>query len=398
MAVAKKNFFKDHYDWLVALAGLALLGGVGVLFVSSLENSPEDARAACAAELRQRPPQHKAVSVNSETLKVLGETERDFVSPPRLEVPSDKKGSFLASECRVYCKNPDRAACHKPIPVKSEVCPFCGFKQPQEDSVDVARGGTDVDNDGMPDAWENKYGFKSLDPADANQDADGDLFTNLEEYEAKTDPKDPESHPDYLDSLTIVGDLRTDKLPFWFKSYTPTRDNYRLQFVVADKQYRQFAEATNGQEIVYTLVKWSKKGDKVNSGWRVVNFGKKEERVTRRGAGQAIVKDVSTVDLERVSDKRVISVKIGVNPVSVEEQMDLQWDRGEGKKLTVAKGSEFALGNRKYKVNSLKKGSVTIVDLKTNTEKTIGDGAPAPKPEAKPTPNSKPSPKTSPKR
>ena len=393
MAVAKKNFFKDHYDWHVALVGLALLGGVGFLFVSSLENSPEDARAACAAELKQRPPQHKAVPVNPETLKVLGEAERDFVSPPRLEVPNDKKGNFLASECRVYCKNPDRTACHRPIPVKSEVCPFCGFKQPKEDPVDVARGGADVDNDGMPDAWENKYGFKPLDPADANQDADGDMFTNLEEYEAKTDPKDPESHPDYLDSLSIASDLRTDKLPFWFKSYTPTRDNYRLQFVVADKQYRQFAEATNGQEVVYTLAKWSKKGDKVSSGWRVVKFEKKEERVTKRGAGQSVVVDASTVDLERIKDKRVISVRLGVRSVSVEEQMDLQWNRGEGKSLTVAKGSEFTLANRTYKVKSLGKSSVTIVDLKTNKEKAIGNAASEPKPDATPVPNPKPKPK-----
>ena len=38
MAVAKKNFFKDHYDWLVAIAGIVLLVGVGVLFASSLDN------------------------------------------------------------------------------------------------------------------------------------------------------------------------------------------------------------------------------------------------------------------------------------------------------------------------------------------------------------------------
>ena len=393
MAVSKENFFKAHYDWIVAALGLAVLAVVGYLFVSSLESSPEDARAACAAELKQRPPQHKAVSVKPEVLKLLDVVEGNFKSPSRLQVPNDKEGSFLASECRVYCQNPDRTACHKPIPFKSETCPFCGYKQPQEDSDEAVRGGVDSDNDGMPDVWEIKYGFKQLDPADGNQDADGDLFTNVEEYEAKTNPKDPESHPDYLDSLSIVGDLRTDKLPFWFKSYTPTRDNFRLQFVVPDKQYRQFAEATNGQEVVYTLAKWSKKGDKVKSGWRVVKFEKKEERVTRRGAGQSVVVDASSVDLERVSDKRVITVKIGVNPVSVEEQMDLQWDRGEGKKLTVAKGSEFALGNRKYKVKSLRKGRVTVVDLKTNAEKTIGDGAPEPKPAAKPTSNSKPSPK-----
>ena len=394
MAVAKKNFLKDHYDWLIALVGLALLGGVGFLFVSSLENSPDDARAACAAELKQRPPQHTAVPVNSEALKVLGEVERDFLSPPRLEVPSDKKGSFLASECRVYCQNVNpKKFCHMPIPFGSEVCPFCGFKQASENPEDMNRGGVDADNDGMPDAWENKYGFKPLDPADASQDADGDLFTNLEEFEAKTDPKDPESHPDYLDSLTIASDLRTDKLPFWFKSYTPTRDNYRLQFAVADKEYRQFAEATNGQEVVYTLAKWSKKGDKVSSGWRVTKFEKKEERVTKRGAGQAVVVDASTVDLERISDNRVVSAKLGVNPISVEEQMDLQWDRGEGKKLTIATGSEFALGNRKYKVKSLKKSSVTIVDLKTNKEKTIGNEAPEPKPVAKPVLKPQPKPR-----
>ena len=391
MAVSKKNFFKDHYDWLVALVGLALLAGAGVLFVSSLENSPDAARAACEREIKACQPAHKDVPAADLTL--LNEVQRNLESPSRLQEVSDKAGSFLASECRVYCQNPDRAACHRPIPIKSEVCPFCGFKQPKEDPVDVARGGVDVDNDGMPDAWENKYGFKPLDPADADQDADGDLFTNREEFEAKTDPRDPESHPDYLDSLSMVSDLRTDMLPFWFKSYTPTRDNHRLQFVVPDKQYRQFAEATNGQEVVYTLAKWSKKGDKVKSGWRVVKFEKKEERVTKRGAGQAIVMDVSTVDLERIRDKRVISVRMGVHPVSVEEQMDLQWNRGEGQKLTVATGSEFTLANRKYKVKALKKSSVTIVDLKTNKEKTIGDEPPEPKPAAKPASNPKPRPK-----
>ena len=169
MAVAKKNFFKDHYDWLVAIAGLVLLVSVGVLFASSLDNSPDEARAACAAELKQRPPQYKAVAVNPEILKVLGEAERNFVSPTSLEVPNDKKGSFLASECRVYCQNVNPTNfCHKPIPYKSKECPFCHSPQlSSEDSVDVARGGLDADKDGMPDAWESKYGFNPLDPSDA---------------------------------------------------------------------------------------------------------------------------------------------------------------------------------------------------------------------------------------
>ena len=52
---------------------------------------------------------------------------------------------------------------------------------------------TDRDHDGMPDAWEEQYGFDPDDPADANLDADSDGLTNLEEYYAGTDPKDPDS-------------------------------------------------------------------------------------------------------------------------------------------------------------------------------------------------------------
>lgn len=40
----------------------------------------------------------------------------------------------------------------------------------------------DSDHDGMPDAWETTNGFNSSDPADGNLDADGDGYTNVEEY------------------------------------------------------------------------------------------------------------------------------------------------------------------------------------------------------------------------
>jgi hypothetical protein len=40
----------------------------------------------------------------------------------------------------------------------------------------------DTDHDGMPDQWEMQHGFDQSDPADAQQDANGDGYTNLEEY------------------------------------------------------------------------------------------------------------------------------------------------------------------------------------------------------------------------
>lgn len=48
---------------------------------------------------------------------------------------------------------------------------------------------SDLDKDGIPDAWEIETGLSFRDPADALRDLDGDGFTALEEWVAGTDPR-----------------------------------------------------------------------------------------------------------------------------------------------------------------------------------------------------------------
>jgi hypothetical protein len=52
---------------------------------------------------------------------------------------------------------------------------------------------TDRDADGMPDDWELANQLDPANPADASLDADGDGSTNLQEFRAGTDPRDPAS-------------------------------------------------------------------------------------------------------------------------------------------------------------------------------------------------------------
>ncbi len=53
----------------------------------------------------------------------------------------------------------------------------------------------DTDDDGMTDGWEVHYRFDPLDTTDAREDPDIDYFTNLEEFEARTNPRDALSTP-----------------------------------------------------------------------------------------------------------------------------------------------------------------------------------------------------------
>ena len=46
----------------------------------------------------------------------------------------------------------------------------------------------DVDRDGMADVWEDRHGFDPGDASDRNGDADGDGYTNLEEFLNGTEP------------------------------------------------------------------------------------------------------------------------------------------------------------------------------------------------------------------
>ena len=46
----------------------------------------------------------------------------------------------------------------------------------------------DSDHDGMPDQWENKYGFNPNDGTDNHADADNDGYSNIEEYLNGTNP------------------------------------------------------------------------------------------------------------------------------------------------------------------------------------------------------------------
>ncbi len=109
---------------------------------------------------------------------------------------ADVSNRLCVSEVRVYC-----IQCGKWIEIVATKCPFCEAEQPEL----VKSVAADSDKDGIPDIEEQKLGLDMYNRDDVQIDHDGDGFTTIEEYTAKTDPRDPKSLPSIFAKLRLRG-------------------------------------------------------------------------------------------------------------------------------------------------------------------------------------------------
>lgn len=131
--------------------------------------------------------------------------------------------------------------------------------------------GADTDGDGMPDAWETLYNFDPNDMSDANQDDDGDGYTNLQEYQQGTNPILASDHPEgdgvetkvyvtvYSDSAVLQGvEVNLDSVEnvsYWVGAFT-NNEGVAIFSEVESDRYQLFVKI-NGE--------W-KGGDKITVG------------------------------------------------------------------------------------------------------------------------------------
>ncbi len=103
-----------------------------------------------------------------------------------------------------------------PIPYAAEVCPFTNIPQPAMNQLDR-------DGDGITDDWELRYGLDKYSKDDALSDPDQDGFSNLEEFQSGTDPRNLQIHPPYVEKLRFV-ERKDIPFPLVFQGVTKLSD------------------------------------------------------------------------------------------------------------------------------------------------------------------------------
>ncbi|HVV73203.1 MAG TPA: Amuc_1099 family pilus-like system protein, partial [Verrucomicrobiae bacterium] len=109
----------------------------------------------------------------------------------------------------------------------------------------------------VPNDWLMKNNLDITDPQVLTKDADGDGYSNLEEFLMQTDPTDPNSHPPYITKLFLEKYI---KIPFRLEFMEqPDDTTYEINALDAGQptQFLKMGDLIAGTK--YKLVKFEKK-------------------------------------------------------------------------------------------------------------------------------------------
>jgi hypothetical protein len=229
------SWVRARYDKLIAVVVFAALLG-SLLYLAVRIGRLQRDEASFQRRVEGLVPAHpEAARMDPTPFENAAELRRN---PPQI---AGWTNALAVPEIRVWCVD-----CSRPIPFSVLTCPFCGAKQPP-----LEDWGRDSDRDGIPDLTEQQLGLDPRNPADARADADGDLFSNLEEVRAKTDPNNGGDYPD-IETLLQVESI--DAVPFslLFKSYMKGRESQTFQINTRNERtyFARLGEEVDGFKLM----------------------------------------------------------------------------------------------------------------------------------------------------
>jgi len=201
----------------------------------------------------------------------------------------------------------------------------------------------------VPNEWLEEFGLAITEADVLTQDADGDGFTNLDEWQAHTNPTAKESHPPYTFKLRLRS-FAQEAFPLIFSS--SVGDTYAINSVDRrmPTQFLKIGELVAGTK--YKLTGYTEKFDVDKYGTNV---------------------DVSELTLEQVDTHDAVTLvkeKRATSPESVANFL-YTWNGAE-ESFAVKKDQEFSLKPQEdisYKLLDVQPDKAIIIDTQQPNEK-----------------------------
>ena len=193
----------------------------------------------------------------------------------------------------------------------------------------------------VPNEWLEQFNLPIADADVLTQDPDNDGFTNLEEWQNKTNPTDKASHPAFIAKLKL-------------KSFA--QEPFRLVFAswVGDT----FALNTSDLK---EPTQFLKMGDTIRgTKFKIVKFTEKHE--PNKYGTDVDVSELTLENRETHEPVTLVKEKIMTSPESV---ANFVYEWGERKEFAVKKDQEFSLKpdeQIKYKLIDVQPGKAVIID------------------------------------
>jgi hypothetical protein len=208
----------------------------------------------------------------------------------------------------------------------------------------------------VPNDWFEKFNLPIQDADVLAQDADGDGFTSLDEWQGSTDPTNKDSHPDYLTKLHLVS-ATEEPFPFIFASWVG--GTFALNTIDQSEptQFLKIGDVIRGTD--FKIVKFNEKRARNQYGTKV---------------------DVSELLLEHQESKvqvTLVKEQVATSPQSV---ATFVYSWGGRREFEVRKDQEFSLKpveEIKYKLVDVQPAKAVIVNTqKPNAPIEIGFAPP----------------------
>jgi hypothetical protein len=204
----------------------------------------------------------------------------------------------------------------------------------------------------VPNEWLEESGLPITEGDVLEQDPDGDGFSNLDEWEAHTNPIDKNSHADYITKLKMIS-LAQEPFRFIFSSWVG--DTYAINTIDHRQptQFLRIGETIRGT--LFKLVKFKEKNEKSKYGTDV---------------------DVSELALENTENKDQLTLTKGKTTTSPESVANFLYTWGGDQRFSAKKGQEFSLKPQteiKYKLIDVQPSKAILINTqKPNEEIDIG--------------------------